>query len=159
MALGAEGEPFAVRTCLGWTVNGPVTRERSVQEPTVCCTQAMSLACNVSYVNPTDDSLKPPGICRLPKACALEEPAPVTLQKRSRPAKRNPGAVLVLGSEANNCRSNVQACRRHTTRCFNWKRLLGMLACLFFFVQLSSQENLLQSQSLKGTESISGGDI
>ena len=27
---GARGEPYAIRTCLGWTVNGPVLRQRKL---------------------------------------------------------------------------------------------------------------------------------
>ena len=157
MALGTEGEPFAVRTCLGWTVNGPITGERSVQEPTVCCTQATSLVCNVSHVNPTNDLLRLPCICRLPKGHVLQEPNLVTSPQRNQPTKRNPGLLLVSESQVHNCRLNVQADRRHTTRCFDWKRWLEMLACLLLFIQLSSQENLLLSESLTGTENRSDG--
>ena len=41
--LGAEGEPFAVKTCLGWTVNGPITKGEQVQRPTSCGAQAEAL--------------------------------------------------------------------------------------------------------------------
>ena len=41
--LGAEGEPFAVKTCLGWTVNGPIVEGEPNQRPTACSTQAEAI--------------------------------------------------------------------------------------------------------------------
>ena len=38
--LGASGKPFAMRTCLGWTVNGPVSGEGCAREPTTCSMKA-----------------------------------------------------------------------------------------------------------------------
>ena len=41
--LGAEGEPFAVKTCLRWTVNGPIAEGEPNQRPTACSTQAEAI--------------------------------------------------------------------------------------------------------------------
>ena len=38
--LGASGEPCAMQTCLGWTVNGAFSGEGCAREPTTCSTRA-----------------------------------------------------------------------------------------------------------------------
>ena len=70
-----------------------------MQEPTVCCTQAMSLACNVSHRKPTDDSLRSPGVCFLPKAHAFQESTPVTFPQRNQLANRNPSPLQNVQEE------------------------------------------------------------
>ena len=150
--LGAQGEPFAVRTCLGWTVNGPIAGKASEQEPVLSCTQATSLACNVRHVNRTDDLLRPPSVCHQPKEHVSKKFPLEVVKRRSRPTKRNLSPELNLGSEAGSSKSDVRASRRRVTQHFKGARWFTMLTCFLLSVQL------LQSQSLKSTEKIADNE-